>query len=155
MTHTVYLIYGESGDLLYVGCTSKVGQRYALHESMSPWWHLMVWTRELGPYTKREALDLETDLIWTLGPLCNRPMKGDYKQFGLRASEQQEAGGKYSPAEQRAIRRRNLDDVPAARAERLLEASREALNMLGAELFPDGLPWLQNSAPTERRAVAS
>lgn len=40
--HQLYRLYDASGDLLYIGRTNSVGQRFDGHARKQPWWHEVV-----------------------------------------------------------------------------------------------------------------
>lgn len=67
----VYRLYGEPGDLLYVGCTVDPAARFRAHQRRQPWWDEVtasevIWYQEMG-----EAAGAEQQAIFTEHPVYN------------------------------------------------------------------------------------
>lgn len=90
--HSVYVFYRQGGDVLYVGCTSRLPERLDQHRVTKPWWKNVTTVTVEHFDNKQDALDRERDLIWTFLPEHNvqpheRPGMEAAKRMGLvRAS---------------------------------------------------------------------
>lgn len=84
-THYVYRVYNSGRELLYVGCTWQPRERLWQHATNSPWRHEAASVEVDGPMSHRAALNRERELIWSLGPVYNRPHPCDLYDFGLNA----------------------------------------------------------------------
>lgn len=67
--HFVYRMWDEDNALLYIGCTKNLPRRIANHRSSKSWGKQVVRILAEGPYTKDEALLLETTAIESENPL--------------------------------------------------------------------------------------
>ena len=73
--HFVYRIYDEDNNLLYVGCSKNLDQRWKCH--LSDKWSAYRWApfahhfRVAGPYTRSKAFKLEKNAIWHEGSIFN------------------------------------------------------------------------------------
>jgi hypothetical protein len=67
----VYRIFNTEGELLYVGCTRSMPQRWRGHARTQPWWHeVALWTNQWFA-TRRQALDEENRAIAVESPRYN------------------------------------------------------------------------------------
>jgi hypothetical protein len=69
--HFVYEFYDRDARLLYVGCTSSIGQRLSSHRSERPWWPEVVRVEATLYPDQRAGLDAERDLIERSQPIHN------------------------------------------------------------------------------------
>lgn len=68
---TVYLIYGQKRELLYVGCSVDAMGRLAAHANQRVWWKQVVSVEVEHFDTLSEALERECECIRTLSPRHN------------------------------------------------------------------------------------
>ena len=69
--HALYRLYGDTGQLLYVGISNDPGRRFGQHASTKSWWQA-VRGISLDWYSSREdALAAETRAIRVERPLAN------------------------------------------------------------------------------------
>lgn len=80
-TAVVYRAYNAAGQLLYVGCTGSPKARMKDHSQRAPWWSEHVRIEISDRMSTRDALDLETEAIWALGPIYNQPHPRDLLSF--------------------------------------------------------------------------
>lgn len=69
--NTVYRMFDENDELLYVGITANLPGRLAQHRAEKPWWTLVARIELRHLDSRREALDSERYLIVTEKPLWN------------------------------------------------------------------------------------
>ncbi|MDT9689412.1 GIY-YIG nuclease family protein [Streptomyces sp. P9(2023)] len=68
---TLYRMYDEAGQLLYIGVTCNTAQRWDSHRALSPWWPLVA-SKKLTVYPdRRSALMAETAAIRAEAPAHN------------------------------------------------------------------------------------
>lgn len=73
---TVYLLYGESDVLLYVGISRNIGQRLRVHSESAPWWGEVVRAEYHHVPTRSMAQRTERAMIWRLKPKHNIQHRG-------------------------------------------------------------------------------
>lgn len=80
--HFVYRTYGSEGELLYVGCTKRLDQRWYEHKlEKSQMYSQTVRCRLQGPYTRDVARRIERDAIREEQPLHGwTPIKGEERR---------------------------------------------------------------------------
>lgn len=73
--HWVYRCYSETGELLYIGCTSNLAHREANHRSSSRWYPSMATVRLTGPFVgsgaRQRAMAYEAAAIASERPTHN------------------------------------------------------------------------------------
>lgn len=69
--HWVYVHLNTDAQPLYVGCTVNPEFRQATHYRLASWWPQVADVAQLGPMSKRDALDFEAELIRELDPPHN------------------------------------------------------------------------------------
>lgn len=67
--HFVYRAYDAADDLLYVGCTARLDERFRTHRMSTEWHPLMTRLRLSGPYNYDTARQLEREALHTERPL--------------------------------------------------------------------------------------
>lgn len=67
--HFVYRVYDVAGDLLYVGCTARLEERFRTHRGQSDWFPMLARVRLSGPYNYDTARELEREALQTERPL--------------------------------------------------------------------------------------
>lgn len=70
--HRVYRHYSATGDLLYVGVTSKPKERILGHSITSAWWGDVAYIVYTEPMRREDALALEVHMINLHRPPFNR-----------------------------------------------------------------------------------
>jgi len=70
--HILYRAFGEAGELLYIGITNDLRDRFGQHERNTPWWYL-VFSCEIERCPDRATLELaEISAIQAENPKYNR-----------------------------------------------------------------------------------
>lgn len=70
-TASLYRFFNKDGDLLYVGISSKLGNRFHEHSKNQPWYEEIVGSTVAHYPTREAALDAERDAIKAERPLYN------------------------------------------------------------------------------------
>lgn len=73
----VYVFRDAWGEAIYVGQTGNAFQRISQHATSKPWYDLAASLELIECADRREALDLERDLIRSLSPRENIAYRAD------------------------------------------------------------------------------
>lgn len=79
--HFVYRIYDAAGQVLYIGCSKNLKQRWQTHRTENPAVVLdAARCKVQGPFPKAKALEVESAAITAERPLFNGPTFGGLPQ---------------------------------------------------------------------------
>jgi predicted GIY-YIG superfamily endonuclease len=73
--HVVYRLFGESDELLYIGCSARLGRRLKDHHG-KPWWNQVVRFTFTDSMPMLVALRAESKAIATENPRFNINLRG-------------------------------------------------------------------------------
>lgn len=92
----VYLLWGDEGELLYVGCSARPRQRLSHHRTQQEWGREIA-AMDFCMLPAREARELEVSLIGELRPryniqanpdACSRSVLGGRTYFHVRLTDE-------------------------------------------------------------------
>lgn len=88
---TLYRLYDESGDLLYVGISVRPFQRVKEHRGDKEWWTQVASQTFTHYHTRDEAADAELEAIRTEHPRYNKAGRADWRKEKAALAAEREA----------------------------------------------------------------